>query len=29
VQDRIWRRVLAKMPPVAENPACKVRRKAL
>jgi probable rRNA maturation factor len=29
VQNRIWHRVLAKVPPVAENQACKVRRKAL
>ncbi len=29
VQNRIWRRILANAPPVAENLPCKVRRKAL
>ncbi len=28
VQDRIWRRVLASLPPVPKNLPCKVRRKA-
>jgi probable rRNA maturation factor len=29
MQNRIWRRVLAKVSPAAENHPCKVRRKAL